>query len=59
MVRHLTVLHGIFKRAGPVWGLVRNPASADLVARPRVVYTGEFETYGPEEVALLVACAAD
>jgi hypothetical protein len=43
IVRHLTVLHGIFKRAKRVWGLSENPASADLVERPRVVYTGEFD----------------
>ncbi len=35
IVRHLTVLHGVFKRAKRVWGLDRNPASADLVERPR------------------------
>jgi integrase len=55
IVRHLTVLHGIFKRAGRVWGLERNPASADLVERPRVVYTGEFDTFTAEEVELLAA----
>jgi integrase len=59
IVRHLTVLHGIFKRAGRVWGLARNPASADLVERPKVVYTGEFDTYSREEIDLLAAHAAD
>src|ERR1700742_3711874 len=44
IVRHLTVLHGIFKRAARKWGLQCNPASADLVERPRVVYSGEFDT---------------
>ena len=31
IVRHLTVLHGIFKRAKRKWGLAENPASADMV----------------------------
>jgi hypothetical protein len=44
ITRHLTVLHGIFKRAKRVWGLADNPASADLVERPKVTYTGEFDT---------------
>jgi len=39
IVRHLTVLHGIFKRAKRVRGIARNPASADLVERPRVDYS--------------------
>jgi integrase len=56
IVRHLTVLHGIFKRAKRAYGLKRNPASADLVERPKVVYTGEFDTFTGEEVELL-ACA--
>jgi site-specific recombinase XerD len=59
IVRHLTVLHGIFKRAGRVWGLARNPASADLVERPRVVYTGEFDTLDRDEIELLAGAAAD
>jgi hypothetical protein len=29
IVRHLTVLHGIFRRAKRVWDLAGNPASAD------------------------------
>ena len=45
VVRHLTVLHGIFKRAKRVYGLTDNPAAAELVERPQVVYTGEFDTY--------------
>jgi integrase len=57
IVRHLTVLHGTFKRAGRVWGLERNPASADLVERPKVVYTGEYRAYEPEEVELLASHA--
>lgn len=59
IVRHLTVLHGVFKRAGRVWGLERNPASADLVERPKVVYTGEYRAYEPEEVELLAGHAHD
>ena len=59
IVRHLTVLHGIFKRAARAYGLERNPASADLVERPQVVYTGEFDTFTGEEVELLAGAAHD
>jgi integrase len=59
IVRHLTVLHGIFKRARRVYGLERNPASADLVERPKVVYTGEFDTLDRDELELLAGAAAD
>ena len=59
IVRHLTVLHGIFKRAKRVWGLAENPASADLVERPKVVYTGEFQTLARDELELLAGAAAD
>lgn len=59
IVRHLTVLHGIFKRAKRVWKIAENPASADLVERPKVVYTGEFDTFDRDEVELLAAGAAD
>jgi integrase len=59
IVRHLTVLHGVFKRARRVWGLERNPASADLVERPKVVYTGEYRAYEPDEVELLASHAHD
>src|SRR5829696_1367503 len=31
IVRHLVVLHGVFKRAKRVYGLAENPASAELV----------------------------
>jgi hypothetical protein len=55
IVRHLTVLHGIFKRAKRVWGLRDNPASAELVERPQVVYTGEFQTLDRDGVLLLAA----
>ncbi len=58
IVRHLTVLHGIFKRARRVWQLPSNPASAELVERPRVSYTGEFDTYDREELELLAGGAA-
>ena len=47
VVRHLTVLHGIFRRAGRVWGLERNPASADLVERPPVRYSASSRACGP------------
>jgi integrase len=58
IVRHLTVLHGIFKRAKRVWGLRDNPASADLVERPKVVYSGEFDTFDRDEIERLVVAAA-
>jgi integrase len=54
IVRHLTVLHGIFKRAKRVYKLRDNPATADLVERPTVVYTGEFHTLDGNEVERLV-----
>jgi integrase len=57
IVRHLTVLNGIFKRAKRVWGLRDNPASADLVERPKVIYTGEFDTFGRNEIEQLAAAA--
>jgi integrase len=59
IVRHLTVLHGIFKRAKRVWGLADNPASADLVERPKVVYSGEFDTFDRDEIERLVVAADD
>ena len=59
IVRHLTVLHGIFKRAARVWGLDRNPASAELVERPPVRYSGEFRTLTPAEVVRLARHAHD
>ncbi len=57
VVRHLTVLHGIFKRAKRVYGLTHNPAAAELVERPQVVYTGEFDTFDREELDLLIGAA--
>ena len=59
IVRHLTVLHGVFKRAKRVWKLRDNPASADLVERPKVVYTGEFDTFDGNEIERLVVAAAN
>jgi integrase len=56
-VRHLTVLNGIFKRAKRAYGLADNPASADLVERPRIVYTGEFDTLDRDEIELLASVA--
>ncbi len=53
VVRHLVVLHAIFKRAARVWGLDRNPASGELVDRPPVRYSGEFRTLTPDEVRLV------
>lgn len=57
IVRHLTVLHGIFKRAKRVWGLATNPASAEMVERPRVIYTAEFDTFERAEIEQLAAAA--
>src|SRR5690606_9154669 len=41
-----------------VWGLRENPASADLVERPKVVYTGEFDTFDRDEIERLVVAAS-
>ena len=57
IVRHLTVLHGIFKRAQRVWELKSNPAAANLVERPKVVYTGKFDTLDRDEIELLASVA--
>ena len=45
VVRHLVVLNAIFKRAARVWDLPSNPASGDLVDRPTVSYSGEFDAH--------------
>lgn len=57
VVRHLTVAHGVFKHAVRRYGLTRNPASADLVDRPTVRYSGEFRTLDAEQLAALVRAA--
>ncbi len=59
VVRHLTVAHGIFKYAVREHGLARNPASAEMVDRPTVRYSGEFVTFDAEELAALVRASAD
>lgn len=59
VVRHLTVAHGVFRYAMRAHGLERNPASAELVDRPTVRYSGEFETFDAEELAALVRAADD
>jgi integrase len=58
VVRQLTVAHGVFKHAMRKHGLHRNPASADLVDRPTVRYTGEFVTLDAEQLAALVRAAS-
>ena len=58
VVRHLTVAHGVFKYAMRKYGLARNPASADLVDRPTVRYSGEFRTLDTEQLAALIRAAA-
>jgi len=55
----LTVAHGVFKYAVRAHGLARNPASAELVDRPTVSYSGEFDALDAEELAALVRAAAD
>ncbi|MDP8909381.1 MAG: hypothetical protein M3N47_09775, partial [Chloroflexota bacterium] len=40
-------------------GLARNPASAELVDRPSVRYSGEFVTFDGEELAALARHAAN
>jgi integrase len=59
VVRHLTVTHGVLKLAMRRHGLQRNVASAELVDRPSVAYTGEFDTLTGEDLAALVRAAAD
>jgi integrase len=59
VVRHLTVAHGVFKHAIREHGLTRNPASAELVDRPSVRYSGEFVTFDAEELAALVRASDD
>jgi integrase len=58
VVRHLTVAHGVFKHAMRKHGLHRNPASADLVDRPNVNYSGEFRALDAEQLAALIRHAA-
>ncbi len=57
VVRHLTVAHGVFRYAMRRHGLTSNPASADLVDRPSVRYSGEFHTLDAEQLAALVRAA--
>jgi integrase len=59
VVRHLMVTHGVFKHAVREHGLARNPASAELVDRPTVTYTGGFDTFDADELAALARAAAD
>jgi integrase len=59
VVRQLTVAHGVFRFAMRHHGLERNPASAELVDRPTVRYTGEFHTLDSDELAALARAAAD
>lgn len=54
IVRHLTIAHGVFRYAMRKYGLTRNPASADLVDRPAVAYSGEFRTLDSEQLAALI-----
>lgn len=57
VVRHLTVLNGILKRAQRKEWVPNNQAAASMVERPKVVYTGEFDTFDGDEVERLAAAA--
>ncbi len=60
IVRHLIVCHSVFKRARQKWDhLPPNPAAAELVERPPVVYDGSFDVLDPDEVRLVAEQAAD
>jgi integrase len=59
VVRHLTVAHGVFRHAVREHGLARNPASAEMVDRPTVRYSGEFQTLEAEDLAALARVASD
>ena len=59
VVRHLMVAHGVFKHAVREHGLTRNPASAELVDRPTVSYSGDFDTFDADELAALARAGAD
>ena len=58
VVRHLTVAHGVFRHAVREHGLPRNPASAEMVDRPTVRYSGEFQTLEAHELSALARAAA-
>lgn len=59
VVRHLTVAHSVFKHAVREHGLMRNPASAELVDRPTMRYSGEFDTFDADELHALARHAAN
>lgn len=52
----IVLLHGIFARAGRVWGLPSNPV-AD-VEKPPLSRSGDIDVFSPEEVYALVRAAA-
>ena len=57
-MRHLTVAHGVFRHAVRAYALARNPASAEVVDRPTVRYSGEFVTLDGDELQALARSAA-
>lgn len=57
VARHLTVAHGVFKHAVRTHGLRRNPATAELVDRPTVRYSGEFDAFDGDELRALARAA--
>jgi integrase len=59
IVRHLVVLHGIFRLAKRRHGLVDNPASAEFVDRPPVRYSGEFQHLDHEQLMALSRAMPD
>lgn len=59
VVHHLTIAHSVFKFATREFGLVTNPAAADLVDRPSVHYSGDFVTLDAGDLAALARAAAD
>jgi integrase len=55
VAKYLVILHGIFRRAMKVWGLLGNPAAS--VERPRFRVSDDLEAFSPEEVWALVRAA--
>ena len=54
VMRQLILSNAIFKFAMRRHGVIRNPASAELVDRPSVNYSGEFRVLTVEQLQMLV-----
>jgi integrase len=52
----LVLMHGIFKRARKVYGLLTNPVAE--VEKPPMAQSGDIEVFSPEEVMALVRAAS-